>query len=131
MARRTARAAVDAVLSVVSSFSGDNEFFSHELLNLMARTNISTWDGVRSMARRRPLGKAIARDPSGRDCVATDALCMAVMGYDPLAVRGTPPFEKCDSTLQLAEESGVGPRDLRRIELLGEPVRDALFQYRV
>jgi len=32
---------VDAVLSVVSSFSGDNEFFSHELLNLMARTNIS------------------------------------------------------------------------------------------
>ena len=32
---------VDAVLAVVSSFSGDNEFFSHELLNLMARTNIS------------------------------------------------------------------------------------------
>jgi len=32
---------VDAVLSVVSSFSGDNEFFSRELLNLMARTNIS------------------------------------------------------------------------------------------
>jgi hypothetical protein len=32
---------VDAVLSVVSSFSGDDEFFSHELLNLMARTNIS------------------------------------------------------------------------------------------
>src|ERR1035438_9062822 len=35
---------VDAVLSVVSSFSGDNEFFSHELLNLMARTNISYGD---------------------------------------------------------------------------------------
>jgi hypothetical protein len=32
---------VDAVLSVVSSFAGDNEFFSRELLNLMARTNIS------------------------------------------------------------------------------------------
>jgi len=32
---------VDAVLSVVSSFSGPNEFFSHELLNLMARTNVS------------------------------------------------------------------------------------------
>jgi hypothetical protein len=32
---------VDAVLAVVSSFSGDNEFFSRELLNLMARTNIS------------------------------------------------------------------------------------------
>ncbi len=32
---------VEAVLAVVSSFGGDNEFFSHELLNLMARTNIS------------------------------------------------------------------------------------------
>ena len=31
----------DAVLAVVSSFSGENEFFSHELLNLTARTNIS------------------------------------------------------------------------------------------
>ena len=33
---------VDAVLAVVSSFSGDNEFFSRELLNLMARTDICT-----------------------------------------------------------------------------------------
>jgi hypothetical protein len=32
---------VDAALAVVSSFAGDNEFFSHELLNLMARTNVS------------------------------------------------------------------------------------------
>ena len=31
----------EATLGVVSNFSGDNEFFSHELLNLMARTNIS------------------------------------------------------------------------------------------
>lgn len=31
----------DAVLAVVSDFSGDNEFFSHELLNLTARTNVS------------------------------------------------------------------------------------------
>ncbi len=68
---------------------------------------------------------------AGTNCVATDAVCMAVMGYDPLAVRGTPPFEKCDSTLQLAEELGVGPRDLRRIELVGTPVREALFRYRV
>jgi len=68
---------------------------------------------------------------AGTNCVATDAVCMAVMGYDPMAVRGVPPFEKCDSTLQLAEELGVGPRDLRRIELVGTPVREALFRYRV
>jgi uncharacterized protein (DUF362 family) len=68
---------------------------------------------------------------AGTNCVATDAVCMAVMGYDPMAVRGTPPFEKCDSTLQLAEALGVGPRDLRRIELAGTPLREALFHYRV
>lgn len=67
---------------------------------------------------------------AGTNCVATDAVCMAVMGFDPMAVRGTAPFEKCDSTLQLAEELGVGPRDLKRIELVGTPVREALFRYR-
>lgn len=35
----------DGVLAVVSSFAGDNEFFSHELLNLLARTNV-TYDIV-------------------------------------------------------------------------------------
>jgi len=43
---------VDAVLSVVSTFAGDNEFFSHELLNLMARTNISY--GIVEIAGFRP-----------------------------------------------------------------------------
>jgi len=32
---------VDAVLAVVSSFAGNDEFFSQELLNLTARTNVS------------------------------------------------------------------------------------------
>jgi len=68
---------------------------------------------------------------AGTNCVATDAVSMAVMGYDPMAMRGTPPFEKCDSTLALAEELGVGPRDLRRIEVVGTPVREAMFKYRV
>jgi len=63
--------------------------------------------------------------------VATDAVCMAVMGFDPLAVRGTAPFERCDSTLQLAEELGVGPRDLQRIEIVGTPLREAVYRYRV
>jgi uncharacterized protein (DUF362 family) len=67
---------------------------------------------------------------AGTNCVATDAVCMALMGFDPMAVRGTAPFEKCDSTLQLAEALGVGPRDPRRIELVGTPVRDAAFRYR-
>jgi len=67
---------------------------------------------------------------AGTNCVATDAVCMALMGFDPLAVRGAPPFEKCDSTLQLAEALGVGPRDLGKIELVGIPLREAVFKYR-
>jgi hypothetical protein len=43
---------VDAVLTVVSSFSGGDEFFSRELLNLMARTNISY--GIVKTAEFRP-----------------------------------------------------------------------------
>jgi len=48
-----------------------------------------------------------------------DAVCMAVMGFDPMADRGVPPFETCDSTLRLAEDVGIGTRDLKRIEVLG------------
>ena len=40
-------------------------------------------------------------------------------GFRPMADRGTPPFEVCDSTLKLAEEAGLGTRDLKRIEVIG------------
>jgi uncharacterized protein (DUF362 family) len=67
---------------------------------------------------------------AGTNCVTTDAVAMAVMGYDPMSGRGTPPFETCDSTLRLAEELGVGTRDLQRIEVRGTPIKEALFRYR-
>ena len=43
---------------------------------------------------------------AGMNCVSTDAVATAVMGFDPMADRGTPPFETADSTLRLAEQSG-------------------------
>jgi hypothetical protein len=54
---------------------------------------------------------------------------MKLMGFDPMAVRGAPPFEKCDSTLQLAEALGVGPRDLNKVEVMGNG-SNAVFPYR-
>jgi len=66
---------------------------------------------------------------AGTNPVSTDAVCMAVMGFDPMADRGTIPFETCDSTLRLAEEAGIGTRDLRRIEVLGIPVKDVRFDF--
>ena len=66
---------------------------------------------------------------AGTNCVTTDAVCTALMGYDPMADRGAPPFENCDSMLRLAEEAGIGTRDLKRIEVLGTPIRDAIFDF--
>jgi uncharacterized protein (DUF362 family) len=67
---------------------------------------------------------------AGTNCVATDAVGMALMGFDPMADRGTPPFETSDSTLRLAEQQGVGTRDLNQIEVLGTPIAKARFDFR-
>ena len=66
---------------------------------------------------------------AGLNPVNTDAVAMAVMGFDPMAVRGTPPFERCDSTLKLAEDAGIGTRDLSRIEVVGDSIAAVKFDF--
>jgi uncharacterized protein (DUF362 family) len=66
---------------------------------------------------------------AGTNPVTTDAVSMALMGFDPMADRGTPPFERCDSTLRLAEDVGLGTRDLKRIEVIGTPIAQAVFDF--
>jgi uncharacterized protein (DUF362 family) len=66
---------------------------------------------------------------AGTNPVTTDAVCMAVMNFDPMADRGTPPFEACDSTLRLAEEAGIGTRDLKRIEVVGSRIEQVRFDF--
>jgi uncharacterized protein (DUF362 family) len=67
---------------------------------------------------------------AGTNGVTVDAVGMALMGFDPMADRGKVPFEDCDSALRLAEELGVGTRDLNRIEVIGVPIEQARFDYR-
>jgi len=67
---------------------------------------------------------------AGTNCVTTDAVCTALMGFDPMADRGTAPFETCDSTLKLAEQLGVGTRDLSRIEVRGLPIEKGRVYFR-
>ena len=67
---------------------------------------------------------------AGTNPVSTDAAAMAVMGFDPMAERGAAPFETCDNTLRLAEDLGVGTRDLSRIEVAGVAIKDAAFKFR-
>jgi uncharacterized protein (DUF362 family) len=66
---------------------------------------------------------------AGTNPVNTDAVAMALMGFDPMADRGTPPFERCDSTLRLAEDAGAGTRDLSRIEVAGPAIADVKFDF--
>jgi uncharacterized protein (DUF362 family) len=98
--------------------------------------HIAIVEGVRTMTggegpwiREELLGVAPGVIVAGLNPVTTDAVSMALMGFDPMAVRGTPPFEVCDSILALAEGVGLGTRDLKRIEVLGTPIREAVFDF--
>ena len=54
---------------------------------------------------------------AGLNPVSTDAVAAAAMGIDPMADRVKAPFEDCDSMLKVAEEAGIGTRDLSKIEM--------------
>lgn len=66
---------------------------------------------------------------AGFNMVTTDTVGAALMGYDPRAPRGTTPFEKCDNTLLLAESVGLGTADLKKIEVIGAPIADAVYRF--
>jgi hypothetical protein len=65
----------------------------------------------------------------GTNAVCTDAVATAVMGYDPLAPRGQGAFTKCENTFLLAQQLGIGSADLKRIEVRGVPVEEAMFRF--
>ncbi len=65
----------------------------------------------------------------GRNPVAVDTVSTAVMGYDPRAPRGTKPFLRGDNCLTLAEAVGLGPADLNRIEVVGLPLKEAVYDF--
>jgi uncharacterized protein (DUF362 family) len=68
---------------------------------------------------------------AGTNPVCTDAVATAVMGYSPRAERGAKPFQTCDNTLLLAESKGLGSADLKRIEVRGASIAEALYRYEV
>jgi uncharacterized protein (DUF362 family) len=66
---------------------------------------------------------------AGTNPVTTDAVCMAAMHLDPNADRGAEPFLTSDNMLRLAEDAGIGTRDLRRIEVVGTPLEEVAFNF--
>lgn len=95
---------------------------------------ISTMTGGELPVNNRSTRPTLAIHPglliAGTNCVSTDAVAMAVMGFDPTAKRGTPPFETSDNMLELAEQTGVGTRDLNRIDVAGTPIARVRFPFR-
>jgi uncharacterized protein (DUF362 family) len=66
---------------------------------------------------------------AGRNAVNVDAVGMAVMSYDPYAERGQGPFVRDDNSLRIAEEAGLDTRDLKRIEVVGLPLKEARIDF--
>ena len=98
--------------------------------------HLSIIDGVESMAGGEGVRRAGVRPAhagvliAGTNCVNTDAVATAIMGFDPMALRGTAPFERCDSALALAENHGVGTPDLSRIEIAGASIGSVRYPFR-
>jgi uncharacterized protein (DUF362 family) len=65
---------------------------------------------------------------AGRNGVCTDAICCAVMGYDPTADHKQFPFMG-DNHLALLAEKGVGTNVVEDIETRGLAVKDALHPF--
>ena len=65
---------------------------------------------------------------AGRNGVCTDAVCTAVMGFDPQAPHSQFPFHG-DNHLRLLASVGVGTNDLKRIEIAGLPLKEAIYPF--
>jgi len=83
-------------------------------------------EGVKRQIRLVAPGVLVA----SRNPVCADAAAAAVMGFDPMAARGRAPFEACDNILELAEQAGIGTRDLKAIEVLGARIADVRMPFR-
>lgn len=66
---------------------------------------------------------------AGMNTVCTDTVATAVMGYNPRASRGEPGFPRCDNQLVLAEQRALGTSDLKRIDVRGVSIEQAMYKY--
>jgi uncharacterized protein (DUF362 family) len=105
-------------------------------INTARPVHFAVIDGIESMAGGEGPWAPNSRRVSPRLLVAgfnplcTDAVAMALMGFNPLADRGEAPFEGSDSHLRLGMELGIGTADLSKIEVRGVPIEQARFNFR-
>jgi uncharacterized protein (DUF362 family) len=65
---------------------------------------------------------------AGWNPVATDAVAMSIMGYDPLAADGTGPFPGLNH-IAMAHARGLGVADVSQLDVRGEAIDSVLHPY--
>ncbi len=66
---------------------------------------------------------------AGRNCVCTDSVAAAVMGYDPEAEDYSTPFQNGVNTFRYAALKGMGSNRISDIEVAGLSVADARYSF--
>jgi uncharacterized protein (DUF362 family) len=135
--RGTAQPAQGALAEIDPNSPRDDGFRVPRIIADLAAArpvHLAITDGVKTMAGGQTPGPQCSPVApgwviAGTNVVNVSAVTLAAMNYDPRAAKGTEPFARCDSKLLLAERLGVGTCDLSQIEVLGTPIRQAVFDF--
>jgi hypothetical protein len=84
------------------------------------------WIGLLPLACMAAPQHAEVAAPDSRKLVT---LAMITPCADALASGGAKPFQNCDNILLLTEQPGVGATGLKRIELRGVPIEQAIDRF--
>jgi uncharacterized protein (DUF362 family) len=124
-----------------SGFHGSDAEIKHRLprvvmdLNRARPVNLSLIDGIQTVdGSEGPWNQDLhRRNPGlligGKNPVATDAVAVAAMGFDPMADFPKPPFLRAENHLNLAHQLGLGTNQLSEIEILGAKLEDVKQEF--
>jgi hypothetical protein len=82
------------------------------------------WIGLLPLACMAAPQHAEVAAPNSRKLVT-----LITPGADALASGGAKPFQNCDNILLLTEQPGVGATGLKRIEVRGVPIEQAIYRF--
>jgi uncharacterized protein (DUF362 family) len=104
-------------------------------LNRARPVNLSLIDGIKTVdGSEGPWnGDLRALSPGllfgGKNPVATDAVAVAAMGFDPGAEYPNPPFLRAENHLSIASQLGLGSNRLSDIDVVGANLEDVKMQF--
>ena len=124
-----------------SSFHGTSDLTGLRLprvildLNQARPIDLAIIDGIKTVeGGEGPWVDATQVDPgvliAGKNAVSTDAVAMAVMGFDPTADMPSAPFLRGLNHLNMAHEVGLGTNRLDEIEVVGATIDDVKRPFR-